>query len=885
MKHLLTDPETAFRQLARVLSTSASTEFFQELVDWMGQMLQADHVMIARIEPESRFAHSVALWSGGRIREGISYPLDGTPCDQVRDTGICHYASGLQQRFPDDQLLATMGAEAYMGAPMTGPDDEPLGLIAVLWNRPVEAPQLAEELLHIAASQAGAEFGRRRAEGQVRESERRLHTLMDHLPGMAYQCRNDAQWTAEFVSAGALELTGYTTSDFLERGIITPAELYHPNDFNRVAGEVARCVARREPFAVTYRMIRADGALRWVWERGQAVEDDEGRVLRLEGFITDVTEQQQSERVQRTVLQIARAVTARSGRDFFNQLVNHLTLALEVDAAFIATVPDDSSDTLFMKAMVVDGRNRAPYPFATKGQTVLKVLEHGAWSVPDQAGVSFPSARDREETAAGYVGWRLDDSNGRPIGVVAILSREPLSDADLALSVLQIFGAGAAGELERQASDQRIRDLAFRDAVTGIPNRASFIQILQQWSEPAANPGAGLACLLFDLRRFMEINDTRGFDFGDEVLRAIASLCRQQLGHDDFIARLGGDEFVLLLSDVNRNALRQAVAGIWRALSQPIELPDGTITLESNIGASHYPGDARTPQDLFRHASIALHNAKRDQVAYSVFDPRMADDMFRRQAVHDRFTQALHSDALTLNFQPQFDLHSGALTGAEALCRWHDPEWGWVSPGEFIPLAEERGSIRELGEWVLDAAARQLVAWNQAGLEFPGKLSINVSARQLEDPNLVTRISEITARVSPRRIGLELTESGFMRDPDQAVRMTHAMTQAGFGLSIDDFGTGYSSLSYLRRFAADTLKIDMSFVRDMLSNSHDRTIVDTIIAMARTLGMRTVAEGVETADHADALRNMGCDQAQGYYYGRPVSAGEFAELWLKRGNG
>lgn len=885
MKYLRTDAETAFRQLAEVLSSSVSEDFFRRLVAWLAGVMQADHVMIARIEANSTHAQSVAFWSEGQIRENISYALAGTPCVHVMDQGVCHYPQALQEQFPRDELLAQMDAAACMGAPMIGPDNTPMGLITIFWNRPVEPPELAEELLRVSAAQAGAELGRRRAEGEVRESERRLHTLMDHLPGMAYQCRDDAQWTPDFVSGGALALTGYSVDDFLTHRHLNLSDLYHPNDFNRVAGEVAQCVSRREPFAVTYRMVRCDGSIRWAWERGQAVEDEEGCVLRLEGFITDVTEQQQSQRVQRTVLQIARAVTARSGSDFFNQLVNHLARALEVDAAFIATLPDETNETLSMEAMVVDGRNRPSYQVPTGGQTVANVLEHGSWVVRDHANASFPSGHSQSDTAAGYVGWRLDDSAGRPIGVVAILSREPLPDADLALSALQIFGAGAAGELERQASDQRIRDLAFQDSVTGIPNRASFMQELQHWSEPQADSGAGLACLLFDLRRFMEINDTRGFAFGDEVLCAVANACRQELGRNDFIARLGADEFVLLLSDVDHDALDQAAAGIWRILSEPIELPDGTLTLESNMGASHYPGDAEKPETLFRHASIALHNAKRDQASYSIFDPRMADDMFRRQAVHDRFRKALNNDALALHFQPQFDLGSGALTGAEALCRWHDPEWGWVSPGEFIPLAEERGTIRELGEWVLAAASRQLLEWDQAALNFPGQLSINVSARQLADPCLVHRIREITARVAPGRIGLELTESGFMRDPDQAVQMTHAMKGAGFWLSIDDFGTGYSSLSYLKRFGADTLKIDMSFVRDMLNNSHDRTIVDTIIAMARTLGMRTVAEGVETADHANALMNMGCDQAQGYYYGRPVSAEEFAELWLKRGSG
>ncbi len=222
---------------------------------------------------------------------------------------------------------------------------------------------------------------------------------------------------------------------------------------------------------------------------------------------------------------------------------------------------------------------------------------------------------------------------------------------------------------------------------------------------------------------------------------------------------------------------------------------------------------------------------------------------------------------------------SGRLTGAEALCRWHDDEWGWVSPGEFIPLAEERGLIRPLGDWVLRCATRQLLLWRRVGLALPGRLSINISAQQFADPRLAERIGMQTDGLPASAIALELTESDFMRDPEQAVETTRALSRAGFTLAIDDFGTGYSSLAYLRRFSADSLKIDISFVRHMLESQHDSTIVQTIIAMAQALGMKTVAEGVETAEQAAALTGMGCDQAQGFHFGRPLPAEAFIERW------
>jgi EAL domain-containing protein (putative c-di-GMP-specific phosphodiesterase class I) len=242
---------------------------------------------------------------------------------------------------------------------------------------------------------------------------------------------------------------------------------------------------------------------------------------------------------------------------------------------------------------------------------------------------------------------------------------------------------------------------------------------------------------------------------------------------------------------------------------------------------------------------------------------------------------ALREGRLMLHYQPQVDLSTGALSGAEVLCRWFDAERGWVSPGEFIPLAEERGLMKELGGWVLKTASEQLRDWQQSGVAAVPRISVNVSAQQLEDIRFGEEVERHTRGVCPASIGLELTESGFMRDPEQAIGLMQVLKAQGFGLAIDDFGTGYSSLAYLKRFAADTLKIDISFVRDMLSSSHDYTIVTTIIAMARSMGMKTVAEGVETVEQAQALAALGCDQAQGFYYGRPMSADDFAMHWLR----
>jgi EAL domain-containing protein (putative c-di-GMP-specific phosphodiesterase class I) len=261
----------------------------------------------------------------------------------------------------------------------------------------------------------------------------------------------------------------------------------------------------------------------------------------------------------------------------------------------------------------------------------------------------------------------------------------------------------------------------------------------------------------------------------------------------------------------------------------------------------------------------------------------MGAELEKRLAIASRLGQVLEHGGLQLHYQPQIELDTGRVTGCEALLRWHDPVLGWIEPTEFVPIAEERGMIGALGDWVLREACRQVKAWEALGARIDGKVAINVSALQMEDPDIVGRLLEIVheAGLSPERLELELTESAMMVDPERAVEVLELLSAAGFGLSIDDFGTGYSSLTYLKRFAADQIKIDISFIRNMLHDKDDHTIVTTIIAMARALGLQTTAEGVEDLAQAEALRKLGCDNVQGFHFGHPTSAGEFAERWLQ----
>lgn len=436
---------------------------------------------------------------------------------------------------------------------------------------------------------------------------------------------------------------------------------------------------------------------------------------------------------------------------------------------------------------------------------------------------------------------------------------------------------------ERKTADARIENLAFYDTLTGLPNRALFMDRLKHELAVAERRGEQLSLLFLDLDRFKEINDTLGHDVGDQVLVEVARLLKHSLRAEETLARLSGDEFVVIAAD-SANAATRIAERIGYALASPIRINGQSFNISASIGIAVFPEDGRSTEDLLKHADIAMYRAKGNGGGYRFYRAEMGADLARQLAIAKRLDAALGNGGLQLHYQPQIHLPSGKLIGTEALARWHDAEWGPISPAVFIPVAEERGLIGALGEWALHEACRQVRYWHEHDCPVPGKVAVNVAARQFDDDDFVERMLAIARenQVAAHHIELELTESGMMRDPERAVDITRALAGAGFALSIDDFGTGYSSLSHLKRFPVSKLKIDISFVRDMLTDRNDYAIVSTIIAMGKSMELETLAEGVEQAAQVDALLTLGCRLGQGYHFGRPLAARDFERMWLSR---
>jgi len=436
---------------------------------------------------------------------------------------------------------------------------------------------------------------------------------------------------------------------------------------------------------------------------------------------------------------------------------------------------------------------------------------------------------------------------------------------------------------EQKIQKARIEQLAFYDSLTGLPNRALFLDRLEHTLAQARRNGGHGAILFLDLDRFKEINDSQGHAIGDMALAEVARRLQQAAREGETLARIGGDEFVLIAENADVPTAVRIAARLGRVLSEPLELSGHAYSVGASIGIAFYPADGDRSEDLIRRTDIAMYQAKSGGGGYRLYQPEMGEQLEKRLMLAKRLQQALENGKLQLFYQPQIALATGKVIGAEALLRWFDADLGWISPAEFIPVAEARGMMVPLGDWVLREACRQVGEWERAGLRLDGRVAINVSALQMEDPDIVGRLLGIVheAGLVPERFELELTESSMMSDPERAVEVLELLRAAGFGLSIDDFGTGYSSLSYLKRFAADHIKIDISFVRNMLTDANDYTIVTTIIAMADSLGLKTTAEGVEQPEQAQALLALHCDSAQGHLYGRPEAPASFAQRWLQ----
>jgi c-di-GMP phosphodiesterase Gmr len=512
--------------------------------------------------------------------------------------------------------------------------------------------------------------------------------------------------------------------------------------------------------------------------------------------------------------------------------------------------------------------------FAQKGGAILKLranahfdaLVHGGCSPNDLAMADFTDCisamvRDNQETH--FAAWQSADRINRCELEISIARFGKEQDLYLASVVDRTAEAVSRTNLRREMMN---------DSLTGFANRAGFEERIEALVA-GAEKGSRFAVIIFDLARFSRINESVGVIAGDELIITIAHRLNSRLRANEQLARLNGNEFALFARLETGTAIESIANRVSQAFADPCKLSNLEIQIECATAAAIGVVGRDDPMNTLRHAQIAIKRAKTSR-RLELFSDDTLTRATRRFAIETDLRRAIASGALDLHYQPLIDLETGELSGFEALARWQHPDHGWISPMDFIPVAEESGLIVPLGRWALDRAAQTVAQWDQrAKRELPIRVSVNLSAVQLQRDDVAVAVEDAIrgAQISGNRLTLELTESAFVEDPEGARRVLESLKSLDTNLAMDDFGTGYSNLAYLQKLPIDVLKIDRSFVTDMHANHDNRAIVSTILSLASALGMKTTAEGVETAEISTALKQLGCTNAQGYYFARPLT--------------
>ena len=736
---------------------------------------------------------------------------------------------------------------------------------------------------------------RRRAEEQLRDSEARFQIVA--------RATNDAIWDWDLVSGkvwwneSTRTLFGYSPEE-IGSDASWWIERIHPDDKERVLAQLqVVCDGAGSFWAGEYRFLRAYTEYAYVLDRGYVVRDSAGKAYRMIGAMMDITERKKQEekiarlsRIHAVLSGInSTIVRVRNREELFREACR---IAVEHGRFKLAWVGLIDVQTLDIR------------PAAWMGQEdgLLSSLKLSARpDVPEGQGISGIAVRTGKPVVVNDVATDQRLRNAQQtlnrgfrsfvvlpllvgadaVGLLALYSDEPNVFDQEELTLLVELSADIAFALDHIAKTDRLDYLAYYDGLTGLPNRTLFYDRVGQLLH-AGGEKQSVATLMIDLERFRTVNETFGVAAGDSVLKQLAARLAEEVPEHGTVARINADCFAVAVasirdvSDVAHLLEKKLIA----ALARPFTAGSQELHIPVKAGVALFPGDGRDAGTLCTNAETALKNAKRRGERFLFYAPEMNARVAERLTLENRLRVAIHEAQFQLHYQPKIDLASGAVSGLEALLRWASPDLGLVLPDRFISILEETGMILDVGRWALRQAIADHAAWRERGFQ-PPRIAVNVSMVQLRQEHFATEVKNAVEAggVSGRHIDLEITESMIMEDIGRSIEKLSAIRALGVGLSLDDFGTGYSSLSYIAKLPVTTLKIDRSFIAAMSESAEHMAIVSAVISLARALNLKVVAEGVETQEQSNLLRLLRCDEAQGYFFGRPLPPDEVGGLF------
>ncbi|MBN0988888.1 EAL domain-containing protein [Amphritea pacifica] len=688
-----------------------------------------------------------------------------------------------------------------------------------------------------------------RSEEAHRKSEKRFKNLVDTTNGIVWEADYDT-YTYTYISDNVTRVLGYPIDTWFKPNFWK--DHIHPDDRAWAIRFCDEAVADQRDHELEYRFLTASGATVWLRDMVNVVAED-GKPRWLRGLMLDITDQKMAD------------MLIRQSESRFRELIESLpAIAVQgYDENRRVIYWNDASETLYgytREEALGQPLESLIIPQAMR-ETVIQL--HHDWLEKGQ------------EIPASELELQHKDGSLVPVFSSHVMLRSENDRQEMyCIDVNLIEQKRARAELTR---------MAHYDSLTHLPNRRTFTDRLLQMMKKADRDGEQVAVMMIDLDRFKEVNDTLGHDYGDLLLQGAAKRLLSCVRETDTVARLGGDEFLVILGNIDDLSVIERVAGnILRQLGEPFILKDSRSFVSASIGIALYPSDAMTLEALMKNADQAMYAAKEEgRNRFHYFTPEMEAAAQRRRRLLNELREAIDRQQFAVYYQPVIDLQNGRVVKAEALLRWNHPR-GQVSPLDFIPLAEETGLIVDIGNWVFAEVVRQLTIW-QARFNTELQVSVNTSPVQYQDDNCSKPnwFGHILTHNGAANLCVEITESLLMEAGSGVADKLLQFRDQGIEVALDDFGTGYSSLSYLKQFHIDYLKIDQSFVSHLTPGSQDLVLCEAIIVMAHTLGIKVIAEGVETPEQKQMLLDIGCDFGQGYLFGRPVPASEFSARWLE----